>query len=335
MMTTTAFTRADDDALRDCLRAALPAARAPRPDVRVGWSRFALATSYDTHVATVPLADGEQLAVFVKDFGRSVRYKDGARFRREREVGVYRELLAGTGLGTAACYGAILDDANGRLWLLLEMVRGEPVGYRPLEEWAPAVTALGRVHAHFAGLAGRLAGLPFLVRQTREYFLATAESALHATARLAPACLARLTTLVRRYPPVVERIANQPPTLVHGGCRPTNILIRIAGEPERSCIVDWEEAGIGAPALDLIYLLDGIAPPLLDRLLDAYEAEARAGGLALPPRRELRFLMDCCHLHMTFGSLARAVPQGYDAQAVAKLVGIGERIGDVVFHRRG
>src|SRR5205807_1492305 len=84
----------------------------------------ASAASYAAEVLTVRLDSGAAFRVFLKNFGLSARPKDGPRQRREREVRVYRELLAGAGLGTAGYYGSVLDEARGRLWLLLEYVDG-------------------------------------------------------------------------------------------------------------------------------------------------------------------------------------------------------------------
>src|SRR5205823_228814 len=83
---------------------------------------------YAAEVLTVRLDSGAAFRVFLKNFGLSARPKDGPRQRREREVRVYRELLAGAGLGTAGYYGSVLDEARGRLWLLLEYVDGTPGG---------------------------------------------------------------------------------------------------------------------------------------------------------------------------------------------------------------
>src|SRR5262249_37540942 len=91
-----------------------------------------------------------------------------------------------------------------------------------------------------------------------------------------------------RGPPRPGAGADGPRRVRRGGCRSTNILVRVASAPDRVCILDWEEAAYGPPLLDLAYLLDGIEPPTLGPLLDAYLAEARAYGLALPPRREMK-----------------------------------------------
>src|SRR5205823_3451688 len=91
-MTTSRAIPADAHVLHECLDPLiLEAARAPVRAIR--WERFALATSYEAHVATVQFVSGDTQRVFAKNFGSTVRPKDSPKQRREREVRVYRELL--------------------------------------------------------------------------------------------------------------------------------------------------------------------------------------------------------------------------------------------------
>ncbi|HEX6535685.1 MAG TPA: phosphotransferase [Gemmatimonadaceae bacterium] len=336
-MTTSIITAADEMALRECL-APVVAERCGGESAiaSIRWKRFDLATSYAARVVTVHFHDGGSLELFLKDFGFSVRAKDDPRERREREVRVYRELLPRTTLGTAAYHGSVLDEAHGRLWLLLELVDGTPVGYCDIVPyWGPATAALGRLHGAFASRADALARCEFLVHHTTDFFWSTLERAADCVSRIAPGLSGELSGIARRYPPIVEVMTDQPRTLLHGGCRTTNILVKIAGDPARVCIVDWEEAACGAPLYDLAYLLDGIEPPTLDPLLDAYRGEARAHDLPLPPRRDVKHVIDCFRLHTILATLAKAVIKGYREGDVAKLLGIAGRLADAVCGRAG
>jgi hypothetical protein len=316
---------ADEEVLRQYLEPAVLAAAGGRATIAgIDRRRFDLTTSYAAEVLTVRLDTGAGITVFLKDFGSSVRPKDGPRQRREREVRVYQELLAGAGLGTAAYYGSVLDEDGGRLWLLLEYVDGTPVGYCDLDFWAPAAAGLGRMHGHFAGQRDRLRACDFLVRHTADFFHSRAELALRDVGRIAPALAGHLAAVVGRYAPVVAAMTAQPVTLLHGGCRPSNILIRVAADPDRVCILDWEEAALGATLLDVAYLLDGVAPPVLDRLLAAYRQGAGDYGLSLPPPAEMKYLVGCFRLHMTLNSLSQGVLKGYKEKDVAKLLAIAE-----------
>jgi aminoglycoside phosphotransferase (APT) family kinase protein len=329
-MTTSIPTQADEDALRECLARAAPDLAGSPPVTAIRWERFNLSTSYDTYLVTVRLAAGGELRLFLKDFGFSVRPKDGPRQRREREPRVYQELLADAGLGTARYYGSVVDESRGRLWLLLEFVDGTPVGYCDLEYWPAAAEGLGRMHGAFARQADRLRSCDFLVRHDSDFFWSKTELALKGVGQLAPHLVDRLAALVSRYAPVVAAMTGQPPTLVQGGCRPSNILVRVASDPSRVCILDWEEAAVGAPLFDVAHLLDGFEPPMLDRFLDAYRRGASAYGLALPPPGEMKYLVHCFRLHMSMNSLSRAVLKGYKERDVAKLLGIAERLDEKI-----
>ncbi|HEY9516928.1 MAG TPA: hypothetical protein VIQ74_14715, partial [Gemmatimonadaceae bacterium] len=187
------------------------------PITAIEQTRCTLSTSYNTHIVTVHLASGDELKVFVKDFGFSVRPKDGPEERRQREVSVYQDLLSGTALGTARYYGSVLDELRQRFWLLLEFVDGEPVGYCHLDSWAPAAARLGRMHGYFAQRVDRLLECDFLVRHDADFFWRKAEDALVAVARIAPHLTDHLTRILNHYAPTVDIMASQPATLVHGG----------------------------------------------------------------------------------------------------------------------
>lgn len=221
-MTTALSPPADEEVLRRCLEPGLAERAGRRPAITsVRRSRFDLATSYAAQVVEVRLDTGEELRLFLKDFGSTVRPKDGPRQRREREVGVYRELLAGAGLGTARYHGSVLDEPGGRLWLLLEFVDGTPVGYLEIGEyWARAAAGLGRLHGHFAGQAGRLGGCEFLVRHDADFFWSREERAARCVGQLAPHLAGELVRVETGYGRVVDRMAALPRTLVHAAAGP-------------------------------------------------------------------------------------------------------------------
>jgi len=324
-------TRTDDDTLREGLERMIPTLLdKPSEITDMRWSRCKLSTSYDTYIVTVQLATGGEFKVFLKDFGFSVRLKDSPKQRRERELRVYQELLAEAEIGTARYYGSVLDESQGLCWLALEFVDGTPVGYCELEHWAPAAGALGRMHGYFARHAEGLRACDYLIHQTADYFWSIADLALRNVSQISPHLVDRLANIIGHYAPIVAVMTSQPPTLLHGGCRPTNILIKVASDPSRVCIIDWEEAGFGAPLYDVAYLLDGIEPPILDPLLDAYRQEALAYDLRLPPKEEMKYVVDCFRLQMVMNSLSQAVLKGYREKGVAKLVEMGDRISRIV-----
>jgi aminoglycoside phosphotransferase (APT) family kinase protein len=327
-----AFTQSDEDELRSCLARTAPGVfGAPAAITEIRRTKYHTCTSYDAYVVSVLLNDRNEVTLFQKDFGLSLRPKDDAKRRREREVLVYQNLLWGTDLGTPRYYGSVMDEAEGRAWLLLEYVDGTPVGYTELGlGWAPAAEALGRLHGYFAPQVDSLRGCDYLVHHTVDFLWATVEQALRSLAQIAPAMLGRLENLVARYDPVIALLADQPKTLLQGGSRGSNILVRIASDPSRACILDWEQAAFGPPLFDLAHLVDGITPPLLDGLLDAYRRGATAYGMALPPNDEVKHAVDCFRLHMVLNLLARSVLKRYTEKDMVKLLDYGDRIASTV-----
>src|SRR5262245_45710467 len=90
-MTTAVSTPADEEVLRQCLGPALAEVLGRRAEIAsVRRRRFELATSYGAQVVEVGLDTGEQVRLFLKDFGSTVRPKDRPPQRCAREVGVYR-----------------------------------------------------------------------------------------------------------------------------------------------------------------------------------------------------------------------------------------------------
>jgi hypothetical protein len=330
--TATTVTHEEEEGLLQATlqRAAPDLFSTPNAIERVRRDPFKLSTSYDTSIVTVGMTDGSERKVFLKDFGFSARPKGARRERRERERRAYEELLPGTGIGCARYFGSVWDDARERHWLLLEFVDGTPVGYCDLSCWGPAAAGLGRMHGSFAGRVDELTACEFLIRHDADFFRAGAESALHGVGRVAPHLLARLRPLVWLYESLVPAMTDQPPTLLHGGCRSTNILIRIASDRSRVCILDWEEAGFGPPLLDVAYLLDGIEPPTLGPLLEAYRREATAYGLTLPPPGEMEYLVQAFRLHVVIHSLGECVLKRFTQRGIGKLLDLGERIGSAL-----
>jgi thiamine kinase-like enzyme len=119
---------------------------------------------------------------------------------------------------------------------------------------------------------------------------------------------------------MVEIIAHQPRTFIHGHYRPQNILVNIEATPPRICPVDWEVAALGSPLYDLAFLSDGFAGSMLDQLCAAYQQEALRHGLALPGRAEIQFLVDCFLLHRMFHLLGKAVEEQFSESGVAQLL---------------
>jgi hypothetical protein len=332
-MTTQTESRADEDVLRECLAGSL-AHGGRRPAIAgIDRRRSDHSSSYASDVVTVRLAGGGEVEFFLKQFGHSEFPKDEPGRQRDRELRVYRELLAGAGLGTARYQGSVWDGSRGRFWLVLEFVGGTPLAYCAFEHWVAAAGWLGRLHGHFARRPGFLRGCDFLIRHDADFFWSKARLALDAVAEVAAPLADRLDAVLSRYGRCVEVMASLPPTLVHGAYKPRHVLLDLRTSPPRLCPVDWELAALGSGLYDLAFLAYGLEPPGLDRLLDAYRQEALAQGVPLPERDGMRRVVDCFRLHRALKALAGARARGLPESKVARLVESAERLGDRVADR--
>jgi aminoglycoside phosphotransferase (APT) family kinase protein len=275
-------------------------------------------SSYRTELLTLELADGAELRVFLKDFGTSTHRKDGMRARRQRELSVYRELLAGADLGTPRYLGAVWDEPAGRYWLLLEHVEGQSLRCFGFGHWLAAARWLGRLQGHAAGLD--MTRATFLVEHDTGFFASVADRALAAVRAVSPPLGARLAGALRDYDEVVALLAAEPPTLVHGHFRPHNIVVR-PGEAARSlCVIDWEESGRGSPLYDLAYLTDGFDPPRLGVLIVGYEEDAARAGLPARGRDEVLRVLNSLYMHRNLKTLSKAQGDGFTPEGLAGLV---------------
>jgi Ser/Thr protein kinase RdoA (MazF antagonist) len=234
------------------------------PVARVERSPYAYGTSHALEELRVELEDGSELRLLRKDLstvpaGRPEFLHDPA-----REIVAYRDVLAGSELGTAVFYGAhdgqlFIEKVDGReLWQVGEV-----------DVWLHVARWLARAHD---ALAER-SGAAHLLRYDGGFYRLWLERAREITGDLG--------LVAEVYDEVVERLLALPQGLIHGEFYPSNILV--AGD--RVCPVDWELSGSGPRLLDLAALATGW--PLEDQL-----AIAAAYGSV---REED---LDACRLHL-------------------------------------
>ncbi|MCA1677080.1 MAG: phosphotransferase, partial [Actinobacteria bacterium] len=288
-------------------------------------------TSYTTVALTARLRGGRALRLFLKDFGYSRLPKDSADSRRRRELHVYRDLLAGTGLGAPEYYGALWDEHEGRRWLLLEHVDGVQLRDCEFDAWIPSAAWLAQLHAHFDGRAAELEGSPLLIRHDEDYFRSKAANVLRAVRRFSARSRRRALELVTGYDELALPMASQPLTLVHGNYQSKNIVIGPSAAQLRVAPVDWEVAAVGSALYDLGHLLDGYRGKRLDVLLDAYGEVADRLGLSVDLQQEALRLMHCYCLHRVIKSLGRAVEKGFADADVSDLLDHGEQLRGKIF----
>ncbi|HWP32646.1 MAG TPA: phosphotransferase [Solirubrobacterales bacterium] len=288
--------------------------RAPNPYASVSPSE----------VVSVELATGERVAIFVKHLGEEQRSHPDKRLR-EREVRVYGELLGDRDLPVARFLGSGRDKATGRRRLFLEYVDGWSLKYRDLNHWYTAARRLAHLHLAFAREADRLLERDFLLRLDSDYVLAWAGRALAAVSSLSAEQASRLRRTVDDLEVVAELLAAQPPTLVHNDLAPKNVIAATSAIPGRTCIVDWEMAGVGCGLLDLTHLMYGLPPREVGRMLDLYRRELAGTGL-MPSGEEGKRLLAACRLHGALYRLAHADVWGLPLERVGEWIAESEEL---------
>jgi aminoglycoside phosphotransferase (APT) family kinase protein len=287
------------------LDAAVRRAAGPRAEV-VGVRRAPSphASVFPAEVVSVELVSGERVSIFVKHLGDEQRSHPDKRVR-EREVRVYDELLGDRDLPVPRFLGSAWNDATGRRELFLEYVDGWNLKYQELRHWHTAARRLARLHLAFARQGDRLLGRDFLLRLDRDYLFAWAGRAVAAVSSLSAEPASRLQRTVDDLGVAADLLAGQPPTLVHNDLAPKNVIAETSAGPGRTCIVDWEMAGVGCGLMDLAHLTHGLPPSEAERMFDLYGEELSGTGL-LPSREEGRRLLASCRLHGTLYRLAHA-----------------------------
>jgi hypothetical protein len=328
--------------VRDALEQVLSAPPGwPRRIVRLEHRPSAYRTSSALEEIDVWLDGGEKLALLLKDLGRQALSEDVRRtkpaFLHEprREAEVYRTVLAGRGLGTAFCHGAVIDPRAGRSWLFLERVTGRElyqVGEMAL--WRQAARWLAVFHTRLGPDAGRLAPAAHLLRHDPDYYRLWLERALTFAARPGrpPEARRGLQRLARRYDRVVGHLLDLPATVIHGEFYASNILVEESAAGVRVCPVDWETAAIGPGLVDLAALTAGAwTEDQRADLAHAYRTALAEEGARPPPLGALLGSVDYCRLHLAVQWLGWAAdwspPPGQQQDWLAEALGLADQLG--------
>lgn len=307
------------------LRAAVRRAAGPGAEVLgVQRSPSPYATVFPAEVVTVELTSGERIAIFVKHLGDEQRSHPDKRVR-EREVRVYDELLGDGGLPVPRFLGSGWNDATGRRELFLEYVDGWNLKYRDLRHWHTAARRLAQLHLAFARQPDRLLERDFLLRLDRDYLLAWAGRAVAAVASLSAEGASRLQRTVNDLDVAIDLLAGQPPTLVHNDLAPKNVIAGALASPDRTCIVDWEMAGVGCGLIDLAHLTYGLPAEEVERMLGLYGEELTGTGL-MPSGEEGTRLFAACSLHGALYRLAHAAEWRLPLERVEEWIAESEQL---------
>jgi hypothetical protein len=295
-----------------------------RPSIIVLGSRPAtVSTSYASEILTLRLERHAPIEVFLKDYGHSRLYKADARAGARREIAVYRHLLRDAGLGTAAYYGAVWTASHR--WLILESVQGaHDLRSVHRDVWPDAAAWLGRLQRRFDEHLDA-SQVAFLPRHDHAFFKRQARKALKAVGGIESSLATRLGKVLAGYERLVDLMASQPLTLVHGSFRPQNILVVDQAGKRRICPVDWEHAALGSVLYDLAFLGQGFRGTGLTDLLDAWRRETGVHMPAPDPVSQ-RYLLDCYRLAKVVRSLGDAVVLRFPSTAVERYVVMAEEL---------
>ena len=172
--------------------------------------------------------------------------------------------------------------------LLLENVDATPLWQvDDLNVWSAVARWLGRFHRRFGRLDDAEERAATLVRYDRAFFRLWLERARSFAPR------SSINRIAAAHQTVVDRLAAEPQTLVHGELYPSNVLVAAKPNGIRVCPVDWETAGLGPGALDLAALATGWAESAANALVEAYRDETdRVDQAAFAET------LRCCRLHL-------------------------------------
>lgn len=209
------------------------------------------------------------------------KYSDPAHFRHGHrhgtayEASVYEQVLRPLEVSAARAFGLV--DTDGWRWLVTDYLQDSMTVTRTGEISAleDAGRWLGNFHRQTEGwvTSGRAS---FLHRQTADYYWSCAQRTLQ-FAQTLERPRPWLANAARRYRRRAVPLLASQQTVIHGEFYSSNVLYR-NGEV---LPIDWESASIGAPEIDLAFLLEGWSDEDRKGVLDAY-AEAR-WGTAPPP----------------------------------------------------
>jgi aminoglycoside phosphotransferase (APT) family kinase protein len=290
---------------------------------------------------SVHLDDGTILELIFKDLSQEALLETARRVKPAflhnplRESETYRAVLEPAQLGTATCYGAVVDQRKGRYWLFLERVRGmELYQVGEFMVWQRVARWLAVMHARFAGKTGPLLQVAPLLSYDDDFYrlwIRRARAFLEQAGLSQPAEARRgIERLAERYGRVVVHLMALPVTLIHGEFYASNVLVHGTAEKLRVCPIDWEMAAVGPGLIDLAALTAG------RWTADEKTALALAYHTALPPHETLspdEFLaaLDYCRLHLAVQwlgwSLEWSPPPEHTQDWLGEALSLAEKLG--------
>jgi hypothetical protein len=280
-------------------------------------------TSFRIEDVTASLESGQLVHLVRKDLSWETML-DGARSIRSsrehdprREIDVYRELLPLAPAGPPRLLADSGTEGPDGLWLMLERIVG--VQLRHVGEasaWAGAARWTGAFHAAFASpdriAVAEALGLPRLVADRMHQTFVSAVREIHRRTS-PPVAAAAVRAIARSHPRVVQRLAKQHPTLIHGQLYPSNIIVSIGAGRRRIAVLDWETAAIGPGVVDLAALVEGQWTAEQRTALIVAYLLGRDGAAVRSTIEHRTIVLECAPIHLCLDLLA--LPAEFDPPA--------------------
>lgn len=265
----------------------------------------AYATSCAIEELDVTLEDGTALSLMLKHLGQTAAH--GTRvtpmFVHDplREWRLYHTTFPVLALGTAQCYGGMIDQVGREYSIFLERVPGGPLWQvGEFDVWKIAARWLATLHSRYEGNTEMVAAEAPLLRYDAAFYQIWIDRAREfQRGRAGGRGPEDLSCLAERYPRAVERLCALPSTFIHGEFYPSNVLVHQTAGGCRICPIDWEMAAVGPGLIDLAALVSGswtgeqrgaLAGAYYDAL--APTSHWRSG------RGDFMEALDCCRLHL-------------------------------------
>ena len=268
-------------------------------------------TSFALEELDVRLDDGTTLELVFKDLswsallGHARQVKPAFLYEPLREIEAYQVILTRYQLGTATCYGAVVDHEAGSYWLFLEKVPGiEVYQVGEFAVWRQVARWLAVMHTRFAGETESLMRAARLLSYDSDFYrlwLRRAQTFLRQTEPLRSKSIWRkVDRLAESYDQVIERLVALPPTFIHGEFYASNVLVQETSSEElRVCPIDWEMAAVGPGLIDLAALIaGGWTDEEKIALASAYHAALSPHGGWCPTPDSFWHALECCQLHL-------------------------------------
>jgi aminoglycoside phosphotransferase (APT) family kinase protein len=224
------------------------------------------ATSCPLEEIAIVLDNGTEHRLMLKHLAAAarseqvIRHKPAFLLDPEREILVYRHILAPRRLG-AALYAASAPGAAWP-WLLVEKIAGlEMYQLGELDAWRSAAAWLGRMHRALpeqSALELPIADqLLRFERQTCRRWMDRCRLFLGETSNAGSRERAAVAWLAERFDRVIEYLMSLPRSFIHGEFYASNVLATSSNEGWRIAPIDWEMAAIGPGVIDVAALTSG------------------------------------------------------------------------------